>query len=134
LAYAHRTLPFTFLYRTGARPGACRPCNPASRGLAPPGVSSELAAAAQTLLARREQPPADLTSWVARDETTGGLVAFAAETKGVQLAQAHLALAALSAIRPGDATGAQALGDLCSGLGRDDLAQVVDEWLERRPR
>jgi hypothetical protein len=58
---------------------------------------------------------------------------FAAEVKGVRLAHAHLALSSLAAIRPGDPTGAHALGDLCSGLGRDDLAQVVDEWLERQP-
>jgi hypothetical protein len=58
---------------------------------------------------------------------------FAAETREVELAHAQLALAALAAVRPGDTTGAQALGGLCAGRGRDDLAQVVDEWLGRQP-
>ena len=41
-----------------------------------------------------------------------------------------VALASLAAVRPGEPVGVQALGDLCSALGRDDLVAVIDEWLE----
>jgi hypothetical protein len=39
----------------------------------------------------------------------------------------------LLGVRPSDTIGAQGLGDLCSGLGRDDLAEVVGERLGRQP-
>jgi hypothetical protein len=59
---------------------------------------------------------------------------FASEVRDMRLHHVQLALAALAAVRPGEAAGAQALGDLCSALGRDDLVAVVDDWLERAGR
>jgi hypothetical protein len=55
---------------------------------------------------------------------------FASEVREMRLHHVQLASAALAAVRPGEPAGAQALGDLCSSLGRDDLVAVVDDWLE----
>ena len=56
---------------------------------------------------------------------------FATEVREMRLHHVQLALAALAAVRPGEVAGAQALAALCSSLGRDDLAAVVDQWLDR---
>ena len=51
----------------------------------------------------------------------------------MRLHHVQLALAALAAVRPGEQAGAQALGDLCSALGRNDLLAVIDDWLDQTP-
>src|SRR5687767_8474448 len=61
--------------------------------------------------------------WVAR---------FALEVRGVGLREAYLAQASLSAVRPGQTVGAHSLADLCGAVGREDLAGVLEEWVERQ--
>lgn len=56
---------------------------------------------------------------------------FASEVRDARQRHLNLALAAFAMVRPGDPTGAQALGALCSGLGRFDLTAVLDNWLDR---
>ena len=63
--------------------------------------------------------------WVAR---------FALEVRAVRLLETHLALAALSAVRPGHhGVGTHSLAELCLAVGREDLALVLEEWAERQP-
>jgi hypothetical protein len=58
---------------------------------------------------------------------------FALEVRGVRMRQAHLALASLAAVRPGDTVGARSLAELCAAVGREDLASVLEDWAERQP-
>ena len=61
--------------------------------------------------------------WVAR---------FALEVRDVTLDDAQLALAALAAVGRGRPAGAHALAELCDEVGRTDLAELVERWLQPR--
>lgn len=57
---------------------------------------------------------------------------FALEVRGVRPESAHLALSALSSVSAERSAGARALGELFDELGRSDLSQAIDTWVERR--
>ena len=57
---------------------------------------------------------------------------FALEVPGIPLASTHLALAALSSLGRGRTAGAHALAELFEELGRSDLTDAVEGWLEQR--
>jgi hypothetical protein len=56
------------------------------------------------------------------------------ETPGVAARDAQLALAALAALTgPARHGAARALAELAEAYGHDDVAQILDEWLDDRP-
>jgi hypothetical protein len=57
---------------------------------------------------------------------------FALEVPGVPLASTHLVLAALSSLGRGRTAGAHALAGLFDELGRSELTNAVERWLEGR--
>ena len=57
------------------------------------------------------------------------------ETPGVAIRDAQLALAALAALTaPARHGAARALAELAEAHGHDDVAQILDAWLNDRPR
>jgi hypothetical protein len=56
---------------------------------------------------------------------------FNLEVRGVPLASAHLALAALASLGRGRTAGAHALAELFEELSRTDLSDAVERWLGR---
>jgi hypothetical protein len=56
---------------------------------------------------------------------------FVLEIPALPLESAQLALSALSSVRTGNA-GAHALAELFDEIGRTDLAEVTERWIERR--
>jgi len=60
---------------------------------------------------------------------------LALEIPDLPLASAHLALSALASLGRGSAAGAHALAELFDEIGRSDLSEAVERWLEaRRPQ
>ena len=59
---------------------------------------------------------------------------FCHETAGVTVQDAQLALAALTALTgPARHGAARVLAELAEAYGHDDVAQILDEWLDDRP-
>jgi hypothetical protein len=57
---------------------------------------------------------------------------FALEVPGLPADAVQLALSALLSLRHGRGAGAHALAELFDEVGRSDLAEVVEAWLDRR--
>ena len=55
---------------------------------------------------------------------------FVVDVRGIRIQDAALAASALSAMRVGSLAGAEALLRLFAELGRNDLANVVEDWIE----
>jgi hypothetical protein len=57
------------------------------------------------------------------------------ELRGIDVTASQLALAAVAALPAGGAVdAARTLAGLCETYGRGELAQVLEEWAERRDR